>query len=417
MALARTGPYLMNIRRNGDGQRNDSGATLGARAQDWATYVEQVCLPLFGAALDAARVTSGARLLDAGCGAGLLALLASLRGAEVAALDASPGLFGHRAAAFARGRRAGGIGNRGQVLESGSGLALTHTPIDQRMVRAMVRPLRIGYPGALYHVTARGDGGEAIYRNDADREDFLRGLASVIGRYHWRCHAYCLMDNHYHLLLETPEANLSKGMRQLNGLYTQRFNRRHRRVGHVLQGRFKAILVEKDAYLLELARYIVLNPVRAKIVRKPHAYRWSSYRDGWTRAGACVPCHRLGAQSVRCPKGGAQRRYGAFVAAGIGAPSIWAELKQQIYLGSDRFIKRALARLDTSADLSEVPRAQRRAPAKELSAQEKRYSDRHAAMAAAYRSGRYSLAAIARHFGLHYSTVSRAVSRWEEKKR
>ena len=113
----------------------------------------------------------------------------------------------------------------------------------------MARPLRIEYAGALYHVTARGDRQEDIYLNAADREQFYTALGEVRDRYNWVIHAYCLMDNHYHLLIETPEKNLSKGMRHLNGVYTQRFNHTHGRVGHVFQGRYKAILVEKDTYL------------------------------------------------------------------------------------------------------------------------------------------------------------------------
>ena len=124
----------------------------------------------------------------------------------------------------------------------------------------MARPLRIEYAGALYHVTSRGDGQEAIYLGDEDRKLFLDVLGQVCERFNWATHAWCEMTNHYHLLVETPDGNLSKGMRQLNGVYTQRFNRQHQRVGHVFQGRFKAILVEKDSYLLELARYIILNP-------------------------------------------------------------------------------------------------------------------------------------------------------------
>jgi REP element-mobilizing transposase RayT len=224
----------------------------------------------------------------------------------------------------------------------------------------MTRPLRIEYPGALYHVTARGDGREAIYLNDADREDFLSVLGSVVRRFNWRSHAYCLMGNHYHLLLETPEPNLSQGIRQLNGVYTQRFNRRHHRVGHVLQGRFKAILVEKDTYLLELARYIVLKPVRAKMVRKPQSYLWSSYRAtvGLESAPDYLTTDWVLSQFGRA-KGRAQRRYAEFVTAGIGLPSIWGELKQQIYLGSEPFIKRTLARAGTTDNLAEVPRAPR----------------------------------------------------------
>ncbi|MEA3276937.1 MAG: transposase, partial [Pseudomonadota bacterium] len=130
----------------------------------------------------------------------------------------------------------------------------------------MARPLRLEFAGALYHVTARGDGREDIYPTDADRRLFLDVLADVWERFNWTVHAYCLMSNHYHLLVETPDANLSKGMRQLNGVYTQRFNRTHDRVGHVFQGRYKAILVQKETNLLDLARYLVLNPVRARMV-------------------------------------------------------------------------------------------------------------------------------------------------------
>ena len=119
----------------------------------------------------------------------------------------------------------------------------------------MSRPLRLEYAGALYHVTSRGDRREDIYDNDADREAFLAILTDVCATYNWVCHAYCLMSNHYHLMIETPDSNLSKGMRQLNGVYTQKFNRNHNRIGHVFQGRYKAILVEKDSYLLELSRY------------------------------------------------------------------------------------------------------------------------------------------------------------------
>ena len=136
----------------------------------------------------------------------------------------------------------------------------------------MARPLRLEFPGAVYHVTSRGNARAAIFLDDEDRPIFLGVLGAVVARFGWLCHAYCLMDNHYHLLLETPDPNLSRGMRQLNGVYTQRFNRRHGRVGHVLQGRFKAILVDRDGYLLELARYLVLNPVRAGRVKDPGRY-------------------------------------------------------------------------------------------------------------------------------------------------
>ncbi len=153
----------------------------------------------------------------------------------------------------------------------------------------MAHPLRLEFPGALYHVTARGNARQAIVLDDRDRALFLVCLGETVARLDWICHAYCLMDNHYHLLIETPEGHVSRGMRQLNGVFTQRMNRRHGRVGHLFQGRFKAILVERESYLLELCRYIVLNPIRAGMVTQLERYPWSSYpatrgfvvRPGW----------------------------------------------------------------------------------------------------------------------------------------
>ena len=141
----------------------------------------------------------------------------------------------------------------------------------------MARPLRLEYTGALYNVTSRGDRREAIYRDDEDREEWLAVLSQVCERFNWILHAWCQMTNHYHLLVETIDGHLSRGMRQLNGVYTQRFNRRHGEVGHLYQGRYKAILVQKESYLLELTRYVVLNPLRAGMVEKLEEWPWSSY--------------------------------------------------------------------------------------------------------------------------------------------
>ena len=141
----------------------------------------------------------------------------------------------------------------------------------------MARPLRLEYPGAVWHVTSRGNERLAIFRDDEDRTQFLEVLGRGVAMFRWKLHAFVLMGNHYHLLVETPEPNVSRGMRQLNGIYTQRFNRRHGRSGHLFQGRFKGILVERDSHLLELARYVVLNPVRAGPVRAAKDWPWSSY--------------------------------------------------------------------------------------------------------------------------------------------
>ncbi|MBV7534629.1 transposase [Duganella sp. sic0402] len=141
----------------------------------------------------------------------------------------------------------------------------------------MSRPLRLEFAGAVYHVTARGDRRRAIYRDDTDRYAWLEILGHVCARFNFTVHSFCQMGNHYHLLLETQEPNLSQGMRQLNGQYSQYFNRRHQLVGHVFQGRYTGILVQKERHLCELSRYVVLNPIRAKVVPKLDQWPWSSY--------------------------------------------------------------------------------------------------------------------------------------------
>jgi len=150
----------------------------------------------------------------------------------------------------------------------------------------MARPLRIEFDGALYHVTSRGNARAPIFIADTNRVLFFDILKKTCDRFNWLCHVYCLMDNHYHLVIEAPDGNLSKGMRQLNGVYTQSFNKRNQRVGHVFQGKYKAIVIEKEGYLLQVSRYVVLNPVRAKIVESPAEWKWSSY---WGTAGIGKP--------------------------------------------------------------------------------------------------------------------------------
>lgn len=200
----------------------------------------------------------------------------------------------------------------------------------------MARPLRLEFHGALYHLTSRGDRQEPIFLDDADRKLFLDLVGKEIKQQGWICYAYCLMDNHYHLLIETPEPNLVRGMRRLNGVYTQAFNRRHRRVGHVFQGRYKAILVDKESYLLELCRYVVLNPVRAKVVRRPENWPWSSYRF---TAGHGKSPEWLAAKKV-VSLFSRRVTYRQFVAEGLDQPSVWNHLRGQIYLGGEAFLKR-----------------------------------------------------------------------------
>lgn len=274
----------------------------------------------------------------------------------------------------------------------------------------MARPLRIEFDGALYHVTSRGDRQESIYEDDRDREIFFEVLAEVVGRFNWHCHAYCLMTNHYHLVIETPEGNLSKGMRQLNGVYTQASNRRHRRTGHLFQGRFKGIVVDKDSYLLELTRYVVLNPVRARMVREPGAYAWSSYRAmvGEAAVPPWLATDGLLAQFGK-RRAEARRRYRRFVLEGIGGTDLWENLSQQIYLGDTRFVKRMQAKAQQLDDKLSIPRAQRRAPAPSLATLKKRHRSRDDAMVAAHATGAYSYREIGEYFGLHPASVGRIV--------
>jgi REP element-mobilizing transposase RayT len=278
----------------------------------------------------------------------------------------------------------------------------------------MSRPLRIELAGGLYHVTSRGNRREDIYLDDDDRETWLALFEQVCQRFNWRCHAYCLMSNHYHIVVETIEGNLSKGMRQLNGVYTQYFNRHHGRVGHVFQGRYKGILVEKDSYLLELSRYVVLNPVRAGMVNDAVDWPWSSYR---AMVGQAVPPSWLETtwllRQFSKQRKRAVAKYTDFVRAGVGIPAIWENLSQQIYLGDERFVKRLQKKLVKDVEMSEVPRAQRRPKAKPLEHYEQSTRQRDKGMLDAYYSGGYTMKEIAEHFGVHYSTVSRAIRKNE----
>ena len=285
----------------------------------------------------------------------------------------------------------------------------------------MSRPIRLEFAGALYHITSRGDRKEDIYESDADRQLFLDTLGDVCERYNWECHAYCLMSNHYHLLIETPDANLSQGMRQLNGVYTQSFNRSNDRVGHVFQGRFKAILVEKQSYLLELARYIVLNPVRVEMVRTAKEWPWSSYR---ATIGLCASPGWLNTDWILASFGNrkttAVRAYKTFISEGHGQPSPWGQspwgqLKNQVYLGDEHFVKEMKSLIDEDKELSEIPSSQRRPVPKELLYYEQTANNRNDAIVSAYLGGGYSLKEVAEYFDLHYSTVSGIVKNHKSK--
>lgn len=226
----------------------------------------------------------------------------------------------------------------------------------------MARPLRLEFPGALWHITSRGNEKRAIFKDSSDREELLGILARTVRRCRWQLHGYVLMGNHYHLLLETPEPNLSDGMHDLNGLYTQRFNRRHERVGHLFQGRFKGILIERESHLLEVTRYVVLNPVRAGLVETAANWTWSNYLA--TAGASTAPPWLEIAWTLKqfdADRPTAQRMYRRFVAAGErGGKSPWGHLEGQIFLGSPKFRARVAARIRQVPVGDDVPRCQLR---------------------------------------------------------
>ena len=207
----------------------------------------------------------------------------------------------------------------------------------------MARQPRIEYEGAFYHVTSRGNLKQNIYFEDSDREKYLAILGRIKERYCCIIHAYVLMDNHFHLLIETPRANLHQLMQNLNTSYTVFINRKYHRSGHLFQGRYKAIIVDKDMYLLALSRYIHLNPVRAGVVRSPDQYRWTSYEEyvGHRVLGVVNTWDTLSHFSGDPAKAVAQ--YKSFVESGIeGTDSPFKDLRAGIVLGREDFVEEKL---------------------------------------------------------------------------
>jgi len=223
------------------------------------------------------------------------------------------------------------------------------------------------------------------------------------------------MDNHYHLIIETPDANLSRGMRQLNGVYTQTYNRRHKKTGHIFQGRYKAILVEKDSYLLELCRYVVLNPLKAGIVERPDDWKWSSYIStaGIKKAPRYLTVDWILGQFGK-DRGKAEKNYRDFVKAGINEDSPWKKLKGQVLLGSDEFIEKFKNLLSEKEEIKEIPKVQRyisRPKIEELFTKEKT-TDKQKRNKQIYKANiqyGYSLKEIADYLGVHYTTISKAL--------
>jgi len=280
----------------------------------------------------------------------------------------------------------------------------------------MTRPLRLQFPGAVYHAMSRGNERQDIFRDDIDRRCFLATLRQCVERFRVIVHAWCLMGNHYHLVLQTPEGNLSRAMRHLNGVYAQRFNHRHRRVGHLFQGRFTSELIEEETYFLVVCRYVVLNPVRAEWVKNPADYAWSSYR---ATAGLAVAPDWLHADLILAHFDGskrspAARRFRQFVQAGI------RERMEKPKPGTSRGAADSW-KIEAPGDVHaavqtdrEIPRAQRlanRPPLREILSRGRDGESRDRRICRAYQEWGYTMSEIADYIGVHYATVSRTIKR------
>lgn len=285
----------------------------------------------------------------------------------------------------------------------------------------MSRPLRIEFPGALYHVTSRGDRREDIFADDLDRARLLAVVAQGLARYDAQLLSYCLMSNHYHFVLHTRQGHLSALMRHINGIYTQGFNRRHGKVGHLFQGRFKAILVDRESYLLEVCRYVELNPVRARMVSTAAEWPWSSYR---AHVGMAVPPVWLGSAELHgyllgrdalspADRAKAARAYAELVEAGRDV-MLWTDgLNRQIYLGDDEFVQRMQDAAAPPAKRSRpVPKAQRSSP-KTLAHWLAHCANREEALHRAHTVSGLTMTALAAELGVTVARVSQLIARAE----
>jgi putative transposase len=281
----------------------------------------------------------------------------------------------------------------------------------------MVRPLRLEYPGAVYHVMSRGDARKSITRAETDRPLFLKVLKEATEKYNVLIHSYCLMTNHYHLLIETPDGNLSVAMRHINGVYTQRSNARNKTVGHIFQGRYKAIVVERDEYLLELCRYIVLNPVRAGIVTHPGDWQWSSYGKIAGLDKGADPFLEIDwiLSQFSNTRELAQKAYSEFVISAMASTdNPFDHVVGGCMLGTEGFLKKFDDSIWEAEQISDIIRSHRyanRPPILALFENCDQGRARDACIYAAVVEFGYSQTEVASFLGLHRSTISRIINR------
>lgn len=278
----------------------------------------------------------------------------------------------------------------------------------------MSRPLRIEYPGAIYFITSRTPESVSAFRDDRDRTRFLDILAQTVKRSQWICHGYCLMHDHYQMIVETPRGNLSQGMRQVNGIYTQEYNRRYFKKGALFKGRFKAVLFEKDKSLLKLVRYMMLTPVRMNEADYASQFRWSSFRAtaGLNEDGAESPIvtrEWVLSQLSESHKE-AQQRFQDYVNDNKEKSDPLRDVRYQLLLGDRDFVERHRRFLGEP----QKPRLSAdRVPLEQLfsdSAMANR-ADRDRHICEAHLHHGYTLTEVGRHLGLHTSTVSKILKK------
>ena len=296
----------------------------------------------------------------------------------------------------------------------------------------MARALRVEYAGAVYHVMARGHEKSPIFRDERDRNRFLQLLGSTVVDLGIQVHGYCLMDNHYHLLVETPEGGLSRAMKAIGGRYSQWFNGRHKRSGRLFEGRFKSVLVQKESLLLELARYVVLNPVRARLAAGAGDWRWSNYR---ATAGRCAAPPWLAIDWTLAQFAGsrytAREAYRRFVAAGKDSGEKIEKLEKKPYVGDRRFMRRVERMMAGKPVGDEIPLRYKRVGEVHLARIEKAVArewhvpveglarrrggeDKKAAIYLAKKLTRLSGRQIGKAFGVKPARVSNVVAEIEE---
>jgi len=281
----------------------------------------------------------------------------------------------------------------------------------------MARPLRIELEGSFYHITSRGNEKKPIFLDDQDRIELYALLSKAHKRYGFIFHAHCLMGNHYHLLIETPLKNLSIGMRQINGEYAQRFNRKYHREGHLFQDRFKSIVIEQERYFLVLARYIVLNPVRACIVDSPEKWKWSSFSEtaGLKQEEEFSTSELILSQfSTYYDK--ARIQYQKYILEGIGEESPLRKVKGGFILGENPFTEKIMRQISPQNKIDVEYNKKSRTAWKPSLDEIFSNHGRNEGITIAVNRHQYCLKEVGQYLGLHFSTISRISRKSDTKK-